>query len=659
MSVIINVIGSKQDSDEYQCAQRLKILIESELPASAMGEITLHANVTLTGQSVKDVDIMMMGTLQNYNIPLNFSIGDKEYQHEKVAIDSFCTTIEVKSHSVQGIFREGTEFYVRYGKAIHSVTTQSNEQKISTFNFLKQVFGSSPFVTNVIWFTGINNEEHNELLTIGKKKLPSNTLSNIFTAKELFQTIALQKTLHYYNGTFHFDSNGSFTVSELNRAFKLFTKAKESMGTLKRKRIEQITNKNISDNLNKLSPDKMTIYRGRAGTGKTVGLIQLAIDLVDTQDSRVLILTYNRALVSDIRRLFTLAELPDMFETSCVTITTMQSFFFSMVNKILYEGELTGDKYLANYESLLNELTDLLDGQENGLACINELLSKDLRYNWDYCLIDEAQDWSAAERDLILHLFRPENIIVADGGRQFVRNMQNCDWNIVNDRKNIKLKYCLRQKVNLIRFINHCFDAFNRSENRITSSNQMPGGKILIGNSNNPLWSMYSSELHLLKEAGNIPYDMLILVPHSMVSFDGEHHFKYTTEYEKHGLYLWDGTNETVRKTFSLIGDEIRVLQYESARGLEGWTVVCLELDEFLKEKLSTYDEDQERNALFLESSEDCKVRYLLNWLQIPLTRAIDTLVITLKDPDSPISIILKSIANNNPDYISLLEEDA
>lgn len=70
---------------------------------------------------------------------------------------------------------------------------------------------------------------------------------------------------------------------------------------------------------------KQIIYRGRAGTGKTVGLIRTAIHLVDEGQARVLMLTYNKALVSDIRRLFALAELPDMFEANCLHINTMHS----------------------------------------------------------------------------------------------------------------------------------------------------------------------------------------------------------------------------------------------------------------------------------------------------------------------------------------------
>ena len=43
----------------------------------------------------------------------------------------------------------------------------------------------------------------------------------------------------------------------------------------------------------------------------------------------------------------------------------------------------------------------------------------------------------------------------------------------------------------------------------------------------------------------------------------------------------------------------------------------------------------------------------MYNWMMIPLTRAIDTLVITLRNPDSKIGQIIRDIAEEHKDYIS------
>ena len=94
------------------------------------------------------------------------------------------------------------------------------------------------------------------------------------------------------------------------------------------------------------------------------------------------------------------------------------------------------------------------------------------------------------------------------------------------------------------------------------------------------------------------------------------------------------------------------MLQYDSARGLEGWTVVCMGFDEFIKEKDSEYVEG-EIDSLLLESPEEHKKKYIYNWVMIPLTRAIDTLIITLNDCESDVGRMLRSIADENPDFIT------
>ena len=658
MSVTINVIGSKPESDEYLGAVKLKELLENDLPRNVIGEIVLHANATLMGQTVKDIDILMFGTLQNYSAIVDFTDNNNRISRDSVVFDSFCTAIEIKSHDITGITKQGTEFYVKYGYDYHPVTTQSNEQKISVKNFLERSLGYSPFVTNIIWFTGITREELKNLSSIGSKETPSNTLPSSFSIQELFQRIAWQKQPKYYRGTFHVNcSYNALPMGDLAKVFHKFSLAKAGMGSLSRKRIEQITTKAVKSSIIKPTDGKLSIYRGRAGTGKTVGLIQLAITLVDEEDARVLILTYNRALVSDIRRLFTLAELPDLFSQSCVSINTMHSFFFQILSEGLYDGKLDGDRFISEYESMMEDLLSFLNSGDEALSLIKEMMHCDNYLNWDYCLVDEAQDWLKIEQDIILKLFGAERLIIADGGQQYVRRIESCDWSVFPNRKSTKLKYCLRQKPNLVKFINHYLEELGKGELRIIDSGKLTGGKIVICSENSNRFQVFQDELDKLKAAGNIPYDMLFLVPNCMVT-KGHRQFAEKRLFAENGFLLWDGTNEEVRKSFSIIGDEERVLQYDSARGLEAWTVVCSSFDEFIKEKQNMPLDYYQQDSLYLESTDDIRVKNMINWLLIPLTRAIDTIVITISDWDSSTAKTIKKIAKNNPDYVTLIEED-
>ena len=654
MSVSILIYGAEKESDEYQAAERLKKIIKESLLPSVVGKIVLVVSATLIGQEVKDIDLMMIGELENCNITLEFFDREEDgFKKDRVNVRSFCTTIEVKKHDISGIFVQGTDLYVYYGREMHCVTLQSNRQKYAAVNFFKRILSRSPFITNLIWFVQATETDIDGLCMYDGKKMISNVLGNEFGFDKLVQLLIYQNPPFKRNGEYVFDCNTDYAVNDIQNALSVFSKCKEQMGELTRRRIEQISSGNFSKDILIDTQGKISIYRGRAGTGKTVGLIQTAIKLVDENQVRVLILTYNKALVSDIRRLFALAELPDMFEEKCVSINTMHSYFFKLVNAVLYKGKLNSDKFLEKYNIILDEMNKFLM-DDTAIKHVREICIHDVQLDWDYILVDEAQDWSSIERDIILKLFDKGRIIVADGGQQFVRNIEVCDWSIIKERNNIKLKYCLRQKENIVNFLNMYSKKFNLLGTKILSNNNMPGGKIIIIEDTN-LYEMHHKEMARLKEAGNIPYDMLYLVPHDLVKMTfGNRQFSKTSEFNANGIFFWDGTSSINRDTFSVDTNEVRVLQYESARGLEGWTVVCMDFDVFLDEKAKEYVEG-EVNRLLLESPEERKKKYIYNWSMIPLTRAIDTIIITLRNKNSTTGLLLKELAEENPDCVSFI----
>lgn len=654
MSVNVMVYGADQSSDEYIAALKLKEIIQKSMPAAAIGEIVLFASATLMGQAVKDVDLLMIGQVQNYTINAEFHTDAEGLVKDKVEISSFCTTIEVKRHDISGIFVNGTDFYVKYGNRNHCVTSQSNKQKIATMQFFERTLMASPYVTNVIWFTQATSSDIKQLLTNDGRTMPSNVLGSEFDFKEMMQLLIWQHPPYKRWNNYTFGSNyNPNSLQAIQNALSLFSRTKAHMGEMTRRRIEQLTNKAFQANALIDTQGKVSIYRGRAGTGKTVGLIQTAIHLVDEEQARVLMLTYNKALVSDIRRLFALAELPDMFEENCLHINTMHSYFYQLTNTVLYNGQMNGGKFLEKYDMILKELLSFMS-DDDAVEIVKEACTADSTLDWDYVLIDEAQDWSNLERDIILKLFDKGKIIVADGGQQFVRRLNVCDWSVVRNRNNIKLKYCLRQKENLVAFVNAYSQKLDILGSKVLTKNNMPGGKVIV-TSDDKLFAVHNQEMQRLCAAGNIAYDMLYLVPHTLVRKSyGESAFARKTQFEQNGIMIWDGTVSSNRDGYSIDAEEVRVLQYDSARGLEGWTVACLDFDEFLEEKSAEY-QDGSADALMLESPEERKKKYLYNWAMIPLTRAIDTLVITIKNPASKTARLLREIAEEHPDFVSWL----
>lgn len=657
MSVLVKIIGENDGSDEYAAAEKLKHIIETTIQKGAIGEVVLFPNATLYGQAVKDVDIMMIGNLKSYSASVSFN-NDGDNSEKEVYLNSFCTTIEVKSHGIDAIRKEGTNIKVFYQKTgWHNATKQSNDQKISAMNFFKNALGDAPYITNLLWFVEISETELKKLLSFGNNVMPSNALPSSFDFKEIIQKLAYQRTPWRHGNIYSIECgfNGRDTDG-VTKPLLFFSKVKSGIGELTRKKIEQITNSELGESDPCFDENTLNIFRGRAGTGKTIDLIKIAIKLVDEEGTRVQILTYNRALVSDIRRLFTLAELPDMFEEKCVSVNTMQSYFFGLINGCLYDGKLSGDEYLNKYHELLKEMIDFMKSDDDAKAIIRTICEDNPKLNWEYILIDEAQDWSEDERNLILLLYNKNRILVADGGQQFVRGLTSCDWTVVPDRNNIKLKYCLRQKRNLVKFINYYAEIMDQSSNKMVPSEELVGGKIIIVKDKEKIFTTIKTEKQELKKAGNKSYDFLFIVPPTMVENEGGHHrFKLIKEFEKEDVLLWDGTNEDNRLEFSIDLNESRVLQYESARGLEGWTVCCMNFDEYMQIKEQQYDPSMKGNALLLESTEEMKKKYLLNWAMIPLTRAIDTLIITLVDENSYYSRQLLKLAEQHVDYVRVL----
>ena len=57
-----------------------------------------------------------------------------------------------------------------------------------------------------------------------------------------------------------------------------------------------------------------------------------------------------------------------------------------------------------------------------------------------------------------------------------------------------------------------------------------------------------------------------------------------------------------------------------------------------------------------METFEQKRKQFVNQWTLIPLTRAINTLIITLKDKDSETAEFLKSVYKANSDYITWID---
>ncbi|WP_084625551.1 AAA family ATPase [Salinimicrobium xinjiangense] len=693
MSVKIKIKGNKE-TNEFKDAIALKEIFESEFrDGQVNGEILIICNATLFGQETKDIDLIAIGKFERFSKRLKAkhktSEGIADQEIRTVFINDFCFVFETKRHRATDIRLDGLTLSVKYNDKRSDVTTQSENQKYSLTNFFKDRINFSPYVCNFIWLRNVNWDSIKNLLgdntNIHDKH---NYLPNTFSVSFLMQLACVQsipwtptdKNSGKLKGYSAFNSlrrNQEFDINEVDRIFDLFKKVKDGSGELTRKKIEKITSQILNDQqYAKAIGDKLIIISGRAGTGKTIKLLSIACDLATQQGARSLILTYNHALVSDIKRTLALAEIPDGIDDYTVNITTLHKFFYEIVIGFEIGDSVQESKnnkkfirnFIGDYKSHLETLKEYLDLNLIGEKEISELMkTRHQQVGWDYLLIDEAQDWGELEKEIIFKIFGKEKIIIADGVDQLIRSQNKCNWTRALkpnfDFKKTHEKKGLRQKVNLVNFVNKFAEKLNINW-ELESKQELIGGKVIISTKGYFL-ELHQRQFELVKINGNSAYEMMFLVPPALVEryqkMDEynqpyeDKRFIDTDKYKERGINFWDGTSRVLRTEYVVDLNEHRLLQYESCRGLEGWTVVNLDFDKFIDYKMQTFEEE-ETNELALESIEEKRRRFVYLWALIPLTRAIDTLVITLSNPNGYIGKVLREVYEENPDFVEWID---
>ena len=103
--------------------------------------------------------------------------------------------------------------------------------------------------------------------------------------------------------------------------------------------------------------------------------------------------------------------------------------------------------------------------------------------DWDYILIDEAQDFCDIEKKILIKIYGPNRLIVADGIDQFMRTTHRQIWEKDIDRDLVKkvkpMELERRQKANLVSFVN-AFAKLSNLDWKVRPNNNLPGGEIKI-----------------------------------------------------------------------------------------------------------------------------------------------------------------------------------
>jgi hypothetical protein len=111
-----------------------------------------------------------------------------------------------------------------------------------------------------------------------------------------------------------------------------------------------------------------------------------------------------------------------------------------------------------------------------------------------------------------------------------------------------------------------------------------------------------------------------------------------------------------VREHFPTDRDALRIVQYDSCRGLEGWTVINYAFDEFWEYKYrQRLAAPQEVGSLF-DKPEELAAAFASRWAMIPLTRAMDTLVINVTQKQNHIKRALFEVQLRRADFVQWIK---
>jgi hypothetical protein len=646
---IIGEAGTSEHSAAIRIADGLVRLWPGVRTSNSSRElIRIVANAKVSGYGVADIDIIVAGALSGDARPFipshAVNVRGALPTQRAISVRNFVVAIEVKDHDASGVRITGDAVQVRYAKhgsiTWSSATQQNIDQVHALKNYLRDFLaGAEPYVFRCLVMQGLSS------ISIAGAVAQAFDGADFMTAVASVNGVALGGDGPYLAST------TPAQARELLNApvFRLLVPS----GLDRRRMDALVAGAPAADELFQNLGKRMVCLRGPGGTGKTVMMLHAAWRSFQELGNRTLVLTYNRALAADIRRLMCLLKIPSAAELGGVTVVTVMRFISGWLRALgVTAAPEDDDGEASSYSADCVAALDALSG-----GALNEkdfervMYARPDSYLFDAVLVDEAQDWPQAEVDLLKAIYGAKRICFGDGIEQMIRSYRPPDWRAGVDTADLlvlPLQRCLRMKRNLALFANALSDRIGEPASTMPNESAGGGRVIVLKYGYSQDWSLHEELVRAAKAKGNDEVDFLHCVPTSDVeSESGHRRSRLGQAFLRENFSIWDGTNEFTRNDFPRGKDQLRIVHYGSCRGLEGWTVVMHNADEFWEECRSVRHREglSETERLAYADLESITTGYAWQRLRIAMTRPIDTLVITLADPDCEASrLILRTV---------------
>ena len=657
---MLTLIGDLQ-SDEYQAAKIIEAALEQLWPnisrrPKSEANVIIVSGCKVYGRDTTDIDVVLCISFKNAERfrptqSINSTSGPMP-EGRAVDLTTLIVAIEVKSQPADLVTFSGNNIFVNYrGTKTHNATRQNEKQLYALQEYLRDhaKLDSSPMVQRCVVMLGLDNVP----ITGG--------LPRAFSGRQFLTELCAVFPVDNWQGLYRMRGP---TRQDMEKIFSTDIFREFTPSNLDRRRIELITahasaEMPLADYLGK----QFLRLRGRGGSGKTIMLLKAAWQASQDTGTRSIVLTYNQALAADIKRLLALLRVPSEADGG-IRVETVMSFFLQWMSalglledlQLFEDGEYQEGRYkehLAVFNKMYTEgaltASDLSGLKENDPE----------KFSYDFVLVDEAHDWPEAEVHALKNLYDPTAIALADGVDQFVRGGYAQTWLKGIAQHHIKLvdlEVCLRLKSNLAIFANRIAESVGLTNWKLKPNPELSGGVIrLISNDTaDYLESGIASIVNKTINDGNAEIDCLLCMPPD--SQDDEKSVnsdQLISALVKSGFSVWDATNPKVRRSPPRDDKSLRVVKYASCRGLEGWSVVLLGIDDQWN---AYYAQHLDRLMRENEIGDNQREAALCAWesLLIAFTRPIDNLTVTIRDPSSRCGKILLGLQESYPDSIRI-----
>ncbi|RUO53490.1 hypothetical protein [Pseudidiomarina homiensis] len=651
---MIEVIG-EEGTSEYRAAINIAESIKStfkgvERTPAAEELVKIVVSAKLSGYNVSDVDIVICAVFKENRFfkPTRFlrDSAGKRVMNKPIRATNLVAAVEVKDHDDSAVIINGDNILVKYHRGAKQGEKSAIDQNI------KQLHAISGYMADL----GINIFVHRSVYMTGVTRVRvAGAFGADFTGNDFFSSLAAASNVRNIGGVLTLSSGENW---EIRKALTAPLLRKLSPTALDRRRMDLITTKTEEiERIIKGLGKQMICLRGYGGAGKTIMLLQAAWKVFRESGRRSIFLTYNHALAADIRRSLALIGVPSDIYRGGIVVSTVMSFIYKWL-VALGVIDKSESEFLDNYEEHCNTAIEMLSEKvvtSNDISALTE--SDNDTFDFDLVFVDEGQDWPQAEAELLMALYSESRMCIADGVDQLLRGGRvNWTKHIASESvETIPLPSCLRMKRNLSIFVNNIADSIALPP--LLKPNERAGGGriIFLTASYTTKLSLHDELIKAAHEKGNAEVDFLFCVPASnVVKLGTKKESKLGMALSNNGFQIWDGVDDVYRKDFPRSKKQYRIVQYASVRGLEGWTVILELLDEFW---LACYQARKneglsESEELAFEDIESIAAAHAWSQVFIALTRPIDTLVITLKDPESYFSKTMMEIGRMMPDSV-------